>query len=407
MAQIDSNQNQLYSTWSERFIVMAKGFTMGAADIIPGVSGGTIALISGIYEHLIGALSSLRPRHILTLLTAPIWLTNPSKRAENQKTLNEIPWFFLIFLAAGIAIGILSMSKMIPYFMDYYPYQTYSFFFGLILFSITIPFKMMKHGILEWIILIVFTAVTFWIVLLSPYENVNVNLRINNELHSVQTNSSGAFELKLNETPQSITVSFPEISQGENLQEMETKHYITTSNTTDLDLLLRDPKTQSDGSIILKGYLSKKNIHDRSFLDFVWIWFTAAITICAMILPGISGAYILVLLGEYRFILQSLQDFDFAVIGVFVFGIISGILAFVHILRYLLKNYHSVTMAALTGFLAGSLAKIWPLSYLNETPSLGNYGIGIGIAASGAVLLFMLEWLSNKMGDPAPPSGKE
>ncbi|MBW7859415.1 MAG: DUF368 domain-containing protein, partial [Leptonema sp. (in: Bacteria)] len=233
------------------------------------------------------------------------------------------------------------------------------------------------------------------------------NLRINDDLHSVQTNSSGAFELKLNETPKSITVSFPEISQGESLQEMGTKHYVTTSNTTDLDLLLRDPKTQSDGSIILKGYLSKKNIHDRSFLDFVWIWFTAAITICAMILPGISGAYILVLLGEYRFILQSLQDFDFAVIGVFVFGIISGILAFVHILRYLLKNYHSVTMAALTGFLAGSLAKIWPLSYLNETPSLGNYGIGIGIAASGAVLLFMLEWLSNKMGDPAPPSGKE
>lgn len=93
--------HEQYRTWTQRLILTAKGFTMGAADIIPGVSGGTIALISGIYEHLITALSTPAPRHIIALLTFPFWITNAEKRKRNGQTLAEIPWLFLIFLESA------------------------------------------------------------------------------------------------------------------------------------------------------------------------------------------------------------------------------------------------------------------------------------------------------------------
>lgn len=408
--------HEQYRTWTQRLILTAKGFTMGAADIIPGVSGGTIALISGIYEHLITALSTPAPRHIIALLTFPFWITNAEKRKRNGQTLAEIPWLFLIFLGIGILLGILSMSRMIPFFMDHYPFQTYSFFFGLIVFSITIPYKMMNHGWKEWSLLIAFTLGTFWLVTISPFEKIPVQVEWQESADSIETktalvhtDSSGSFLVEMAEAPEHLTLRLPEregeitatlvtTGQGDEIK----KEYRIQSNTTELDLLLREPKAKDD-SIVIKGYLSARQSHTFSVGDYAWIWFTGALAICAMILPGISGAYILVLLGEYKFILQSLHEKNFAVLAVFAFGVATGILTFVHLLKYLLKHYHSVTMAALTGFLVGSLGKIWPFLYLDASPQTIDYGVFAGIAGAGAILLFILERLSSKLGDPEPP----
>lgn len=405
-----------YRTWTPRLILTAKGFTMGAADIIPGVSGGTIALISGIYEHLITALSTPAPRHIIALLTVPFWITNTVKRKRNGQMLAEIPWLFLIFLGTGILLGILSMSRLIPFFMDHYPFQTYSFFFGLIVFSITIPYKMMNHGWKEWSLLILFTLGTFWLVTISPFEKIPVQVEwqpcsdsIEPKTALVHTDSRGSFLVEMPEAARHLTLRFPEhegevtatlvtTDQGDEIK----KEYRIESNTTEFDLLLREPKAKDD-SIAVKGYLSARKSHTFSVGDYAWIWLTGALAICAMILPGISGAYILVLLGEYRFILQSLHEKNFAVLAVFAFGVATGILTFVHLLKYLLKHYHSLTMAALTGFLAGSLGKIWPFLYLDASPKTVDYSVFASIAGAGAILLFILERLSSKLGDPEPP----
>ena len=405
-----------YQSLKQRLILSAKGFAMGATDIIPGVSGGTIALISGIYEHLITALSTPSPRHIFTLLTLPIWIFNTEKRKQAIGTLSEIPWGFLIFLAIGIAIGILSMSRLIPFLMDQYPFATYSFFFGLIVFSITIPFKMMKHGLIEYFILAVFTLATFWLVTLSPLEHLPVQIELtnSNQTQSIKTttDANGSFSFESAELPQQISILFTDLNGKVELEQQkiadtattEKIEYKTISNTTNFDITIRSPK-ENQGGFLLKAYISKQNIHDRSLTDFAWLWLTGAVAICAMILPGISGAYILVLLGEYRFILESLHNRDIAIVAVFVFGILSGILTFVHAFKFLLKNYHSVTMAALTGFLIGSLGKIWPFLYLQEEVTTTHYGMFAAIAVGGALLLLLLERVSVTLGDVAPPLG--
>jgi uncharacterized membrane protein len=406
--------HEQYRTWTQRFILTAKGFTMGAADIIPGVSGGTIALISGIYEHLITALSTPAPKHIIALLTLPFWIGNAEKRTRNIEILSEIPFIFLIFLGTGILLGILSMSRMIPFFMDHYPFQTYSFFFGLIVFSITIPYSMMDHGWKEWSLLALFTAGTFWLVTTSPYEKIPVQVEWKAGADSgekksavVRTDVTGSFLVEMAAPPEQLILRLPEhggevIAVLNRESTVNRKEYRIESNTTGYDLLLIESK-RTGVSASIKGYLSARRMHTFSIGDFAWIWFTGAVAICAMILPGISGAYILVLLGEYRFILQSLHERNFAVIAVFVFGVATGLLSFVHLLKYLLKRYHSLTMAALTGFLVGSLGKIWPFLYLDGSPQPLDCGISAGIAGAGGLLLFLLERLSSKLKDPDPP----
>jgi len=136
---------------------------------------------------------------------------------------------------------------------------------------------------------------------------------------------------------------------------------------------------------------------------YLWIFFVASVAICAMILPGISGAYILVLFGEYQNILKALYERQLDIIFVFILGIVVGILSFVRLLKYLLQKYHSYTMAALTGFLVGSLNKIYPMKYIGHKPEVKEILLAISIAIGGALLLYLLEKLSSKIGDPEPP----
>jgi len=234
-----------------------KGVFMGIAEIIPGVSGGTIAFITGIYEELIDSIKSINTNTLKLLLTfkfSSFW--------------REINGTFLITLIFGMLTSILILSRFIVYLLDDHPFKIWGFFFGLIIAS----------GILIF--------------------------------YQIQRLSS------------TVLLSF--------LLGLMTSSYIA----------LQAPS----------------NTPNTNF----YIFMSGAIAISAMILPGISGSFILVFLSKYEFILKALNSFDTAVISIFLAGCTVGLVTFSRVFSYLFKKYNDVEISVLIGFLGCSLFKIWP-----------------------------------------------
>ena len=239
------------------FILVFKGMAMGAADVVPGVSGGTIAFISGVYEELIATLNSINLNSLKTL-----------KLQGVSATWKRINGNFLLALFGGILLSILSLSKLVAWLLHEEPVLLWAFFFGLVLASIIFVLKKIN----QWN-----SAVFLGLIL------------------------GGVFAYQL----------------------------------TQLNAL---------GNSNSNWYL----------------FFSGAIAICAMILPGISGAFILVILGSYANVLQALNDKDIAKITIFMTGALIGILSFSRLLKWLFKRFKNMTLAVLTGFMIGALSKIWP-----------------------------------------------
>ncbi len=234
-----------------------KGVAMGAADVVPGVSGGTIAFITGIYEELLNTINAVNLEALTKLKTEGV-----------KGFWNHINGNFIVALFLGIGISVASLAKLITYLMENQAVLLWSFFFGLIISSIyLVGKKITKWSISKIIGLIIGTGIAFYITLLPPMENPNA----------------------------------------------------------------------------------------------LWyVFLSGAIAICAMILPGISGSFILLLLGSYELVLTSIKDFKLTIIAVFASGCIVGLLSFSKLLSWMFKKHHDLTIAVLTGFLIGSLNKIWP-----------------------------------------------
>ncbi len=230
---------------------------MGAADAVPGVSGGTIAFITGIYEELIGTISRIDFSVLRSLRDVGV-----------VKTWSAVNGSFLAVLLTGILSSIVLLSNVVLYMLDSYPQALWGFFFGLIAASTIVMFK----AIQQWssISVIAFLAAAL-----------------------------GSF-------------------------------YLTTLSASVLEA------------------------------NLVNIFFAGMLAICAMILPGISGSFILLLLGLYTSVLGAVKNLELMVISVFALGCISGLLCFSKVLTWLFKHYRDITMALLTGFLVGSLNKVWP-----------------------------------------------
>lgn len=268
--------------------ITLKGMAMGAADVVPGVSGGTIAFISGIYEELISTISGVKPSLLST------W-----KKDGFKAMWTELNGNFIIALFLGILISIFSLMRVANYLLDTHPVLIWSFFFGLVVASIWFVAKQIPKW--NWKVIlsaIIGAAVAFYIVSLPP----------------LSTNSS-----------------------------------------------------------------------------YLFLFFAGAIAVCAMILPGISGAFILVLLGAYKTITEAAHDFDIKTLGVVGLGAVFGLLTFSKVLKWLFVHYSSITLAVLTGFIAGSLNKIWPWKETLETAIFGDKEIVIKEAS-------VLPWNFN--GDP-------
>ncbi len=245
-------------------LLFFKGMAMGAADVVPGVSGGTIAFISGIYERLLTALKSLQPASLL------IWY-----RHGFSDFWRAIDGRFLLTLFCGVIVSILSFAKLIHFALEDYPIVVWSFFFGLVVASIIL----LLRQVLVWrwqecLMLALGTAIAVTISVLRPAEL---------------------------------------------------------------------PDTW--WMMMLSGFIA----------------------ICAMILPGISGSFILLLMGMYSVFIRALNDLNVLMIASFGLGCIAGLLIFSHILSLLLKRYLSMMLALLTGFLIGSLNVLWPWKQVLET----------------------------------------
>ncbi len=230
---------------------------MGAADVVPGVSGGTIAFISGIYEELITSINNINLDALRIL-----------KKDGVKVAWNHVNGTFFVFLLSGIGISILSLSKLVLYLLDEHPILIWSFFFGLVVASSWLVSKSVsKWNIGTIVSLVIGIVIAFFI-------------------SSAQTVAAGA-----------------------------------------------------------SGW---------------YIFLSGAIAICAMILPGISGSFILVLMGSYHIVLNALHDKDLALIALFASGCLIGLLSFARVLKFLFSKFKNITVALLTGFMIGSLYKVWP-----------------------------------------------
>ena len=328
---------------------------MGAADIIPGVSGGTMALIMGIYPRLIEAISNINLRWFPSVVK--IWFQGDEGDKKNAREhFNREFWrmdpIFLFFLSVGIFFAFAIGSLVITYFIDNYPVLVQTFFFGLILASSLIPLREVRKNIhletgevLEVITVgIIFLVFAFVLTapevgLSPPLEWVEVTSR-GEELSRISTRAMSAYpqgELLASPQNEDVTVKNNRIPAGEKLS------------------VPRLP---------------------------VWYLFLAAvIAICAMILPGISGAYILLILGGYYYLLNIFDYFQRTVAGgavalvplgylvVFGLGAVVGLLIFSRVISYVLDRWPACAMAALTGLMLGGLHGLWPFYLVEDSPA--------------------------------------
>ena len=249
--------------------VYVRGLAMGAADIVPGVSGGTIALIAGIYERLINALSSVGPN---------LWQV--FRQEGGIKGLiavwRQVDATFLLFLLMGIATSLATLAGVIKHLLDNQPLMIWSFFFGLVIATVFLLLSEIKRWNIGRALLFLLGVASAVIISSLPLMNT--------------------------------TPSLP------------------------------------------------------------YLFVAGAIAICAMILPGISGSFILLLMGAYDTVLEAVHTLNFAIIFTLVAGMATGLLLFTRMLKWLLSRYYQATLALLIGFIAGSLVKVWPW----KTDALGT-----------------------------------
>jgi putative membrane protein len=244
-------------TVSDYLLIVFKGMGMGAADIIPGVSGGTIAFITGIYQELINSIKSVNLQGFRILQKKGI-----------RATWKHINGNFLTAVFGGILVSIFSLARLFSWLLLNYQMMVWAFFFGLIIGSaIYVGKKIINWNLFTILMLVSGTCIAWYITIASP------------------------------------------------------------ATTTEA-------------------------------LWFIFI--TGAIAISAMILPGISGSFILLLMGKYEFILHAVKDVKIAILAVFAAGCVVGLISFSNVIGWLFKKYPNATIAMLTGFMIGSLNKLWP-----------------------------------------------
>lgn len=280
-----------------------KGMAMGAADVVPGVSGGTIAFIVGIYDELINSIKSINAHSLKLLFTGKI--------VSFWKAINGS---FLFSILLGIGISVFSLAKLITWLLEAHPIMVWAFFFGLVLASTWFVSKDIKEWNVKTIAsFIVGAAVAYYITVATPAE-----------------------------TPTNL----------------------------------------------------------------LFIFLCGAIAICAMILPGISGSFILVLLGKYFYIMDAVKELKIGILLVFAAGALIGITSFSRVLSFALARFRNSTLALLTGFMLGSLNKVWPWKekimmdggFELEKNIMPNAFLAeaIVLAIIGFFLVYFLEKLSQK-----------
>ncbi|WP_298778204.1 DUF368 domain-containing protein [uncultured Polaribacter sp.] len=245
-------------TIKDYLVIGFKGMAMGAADVVPGVSGGTIAFISGIYEELLGSISNVNLSMFKTL-----------KNKGFKAAWKQVNGNFLLSLFIGVFISVVSLAKAIKYLLENQPILLWSFFFGLVLASIIYIGKQVEKWDFKIIILGIIGVVFGYVITIIPATNT-------------------------------------------------------------------------------------------SEINYLFLVFAGAIASCAMILPGISGSYILLLIGIYPIVMTAITNRDLKIISAIGVGVVVGLLSFSKLLKWLFANFKQEMLVVLTGLMLGSLNKVWP-----------------------------------------------
>ena len=287
------------------------GAAMGAADVVPGVSGGTMAFILGVYEELIHTIKSVNAKFLRLLFAFRI-----------REALEHVNWKFIIALGGGLGGAVLSLARILSWLLEHHPVPLYAFFFGLVSASIVAVSAHVHWKPSMAATLVVGTLVAYVIVGRVPMDMPN------------------------------------------------------------------DPLT---------------------------LFLSGSVAICAMILPGISGSFILLILGQYEFVINAVKELDVIALAPAVAGMVLGIMVFARILSWLLKHYHQVTVTLLIGFMLGSLRRIWPFKEVQEWMEnrhgdlvpmvehnvLPDFGSGVfwtslGLCVFGFILISALDHMKSK-----------
>ena len=287
---------------------VVRGGLIGLAETIPGVSGGTVALVTGIYERLIASAKNITelPKDAVT-------------KGDWRATARKIDWWLLLPVAVGMLAVVFSMAGIMESFVTGQPVASKALFMGMIAMSVLIPFQEIRPGALERpgmrgkviAIFVSFAVATFWL------------------------------------------TSLPQ----------------ATAST--------DPS--------------------------LWIvFFAASIAICALVLPGVSGSFFLLVAGLYAPTMAAVDQRDFAYLGVFMLGALLGIVLFVRLLEWLLEHKHTVTLVAMAGLLLGSLRALWP--WQAEDGSMLRVGddwpMALGLFMLGAFIVGVVAWVQHRFSEP-------
>jgi len=382
-----------------------RGFAMGAADIVPGVSGGTIAFITGIYERFIEALRSLTPAFLIALLRG--------RPREAYSRFLAIHWATLIPLGAGIGLAILAMSGLITTLMDRHPGPTFAFFFGLILASAWSPFAHMKrrtaaHGAAALIAAIA----TFFFVGLRP-----AGLRTDVARDDIAGAAATiVYSAKLHDAREAADVR-AQAGAASSLLFLDPDDVLSGAEP----LIDGVPFTTFDTPEALAAHANAAGplrVLTPARASLPWIFVCGAIAISAMILPGISGSFLLLFLGQYYAVLTAIHGSidgglhllgrdadpmgaltgrpwwsDPLFLGVFGCGVLLGLATFSRVVSWLFHRAHDLTMAVLAGFMIGALRQpaMVVLDAAHTAPKPGAYwGLVALVAAAGAVLVLGL-----------------
>ncbi len=287
------------------------GGMMGAADVVPGVSGGTMAFILGVYEELIHTIKSFNIELVRLLLKGRI-----------LAALEHVNWKFIVALGGGLATAVLSLARLLSWLLEHHDVPLYAFFFGLVLASI-----------------------------------VAISAHVHWKPSMIATLIAGTV-----------------------------------------------------GAYVIVGMVPRDMPHDP-----LTLFLSGAVAICAMILPGISGSFILLILGQYEFIINAVKELNIVALIPAAMGMAVGLMLFSRVLSWLLKHYHQVTVTLLIGFMIGSLRRIWPFkevvttrvdrhgdlvpaTFQNVLPDWGSsvFWISLGLAVLGFMLISLLDHMQSR-----------
>ncbi len=372
-----------------------RGIAMGAADVVPGVSGGTIAFISGIYERFIQALRSLSPAFLGPLLKGDV-------RGAWAK-LMQIHWAVLLPVGAGVAAAVLTMSKLITGLMVDSPGPTYAFFFGLILASIWVPLQHMRQKKPMHVGVALAAAVGAFAFVGLQSDGIAFQ-----SAHTDEGATAVFYGGKLR-SPSDLAKVQDFAAEGQAVVVFDPKGTLAKAGVTPGPTVTVHTDKQA-----MYDWLETKPalvVLEEQRAPLPWLFFCGLLAISAMVLPGLSGSFLLLFLGQYHAVFSALHQTiggtlhllgrpldpvsaltahgyvtDLLFVGVFGCGVLLGLVLFSRVVSWLFERAHDVTMAALAGLMLGALRQ--PAGVVLEATGTGtSWGLVVGVAVAGAVVV--------------------